>query len=633
MVGFRIMVLRLRWKAVASRAALLARLNTPPRFDSAVRIAVVFKDRCQPKRCHLECIHFCPPQRTGTEVIWIDPETAKATISEETCIACSICVKKCPFDAIRIIGLPEELKEDLVHQYGKNAFRLFRLPVPKKGSVIGLLGPNGIGKTTAVGILSGETAPNLGHYRRKKPHWDDVLEYFKGTELHDYLEKISQGRLRAAVKPQYVDRLSRVYSGRARDLLAKIDAGGHLDALRDPLGLDSFLDRDIGQLSGGELQRVAIAATMLKDADVYFFDEPSSYLDIYQRLQVAKVIQGLAKEKYVVVVEHDLAVLDFLAETVYLMYGSEGAYGIIAEPRPVRTAINVYLGGYMREENIRFRDREIRFESRPPRGDWKAETLVTFEGLTKAFEDFELTVRPGRLRKGEVVGVVGPNATGKTTFVKMLAGEETPTTGTVQGKWQVSYKPQYLESAYEGSVRELLLNAIGKKLDSGYFETEILEPLKVKGMLERDVSTLSGGELQRVAIALCLGRDADIYLIDEPSAYLDSNQRMEAAKPIRRVMEREGRTGLIVDHDVYFIDMVSDSIMVFSGDPGRTGLGEGPFPMREGMNRFLRMVGITFRRDADTNRPRINKLDSRLDREQKASGEYYYAIEDAAAAS
>ncbi len=539
-------------------------------------------------------------------------------------------MKKCPFDAIRIIGLPEELKEDLVHQYGKNAFRLFRLPVPKKGSVTGLLGPNGIGKTTTVGILSGETAPNLGHYRRKKPHWDEVLDYFKGTELHDYLEKISTGQLKTAIKPQYVDRLNKVYSGRVRELLAKIDTDNRLDSLMEPLGLPSFLDRDIGQLSGGELQRVAIAATMLKEADVYFFDEPSSYLDIYQRLQVAKVIQGLAKEKYVVVVEHDLAVLDFLAETVYLMYGSEGAYGIIAEPRPVRTAINVYLGGYMKEENMRFRDREIRFESRPPRGAWKAETLVTFDSLTKRYENFELTVQPGKLRKGEVVGVVGPNATGKTTFVKMLAGEETPTTGTVQGKWQVSYKPQYLESAYEGTVRELFLNAIGKKVESGYFDTEILEPLKVKGMLERDVATLSGGELQRVAIALCLGRDADIYLIDEPSAYLDSNQRMEAARTIRRIMEREARTGLIVDHDVYFIDMVSDSIMVFSGDPGRTGLGEGPFPMRDGMNRFLKMVGITFRRDADTNRPRINKLDSRLDREQKSSGEYYYAVEEAA---
>ena len=108
---------------------------------------------------------------------------------------------------------------------------------------------------------------------------------------------------------------------------------------------------------------------------------------------------------------------------------------------------------------------------------------------------------------------------------------------------------------------------------------------------------------------------------------------MEAARTIRRVMEKESRTGLIVDHDVYFLDMVSDSLMVFSGEPGRRGVGEGPFPMRDGMNRFLRMVGITFRRDADTNRPRINKLDSRLDREQKSAGEYYYAIEEAVKAS
>jgi len=593
-----------------------------------VRIAVVFKDRCQPKRCNLECIAFCPPQRTGTEVIWIDPETTKAAISEETCIACGICVKKCPFDAIRIIGLPEELKEDLVHQYGKNAFRLFRLPVPKKGEVIGLLGPNGIGKTTAISLLSGELPPNLGHYRRKKAYWDDVLAYFAGTELHDYLEKIAGKELKTAIKPQYVDKLNKVYSGRVRDLLTRIDERGRLDELTSALSLESFLDRDIAQLSGGELQRVAVAATMLKDVDIYFFDEPSSYLDIYQRLQVAKVIQSLSKDKYVVVVEHDLAVLDFLADHVFLMYGEEGAYGIIAQPRAVRTAINVYLEGYMREENMRFRDREIRFESRPPRGAWKAETLVTFDGLTKAYDGFDLEVAAGHLRKGEVVGVVGPNATGKTTFVKMLAGEEAPTSGAVQGRWQVSYKPQYLQSNYEGTVRALLTAAIGKKAESGYFDTEILHPLRIKGMLDRDVSTLSGGELQRVAVALCLGRDADIYLIDEPSAYLDSNQRVETAKTIRRVMEKERRSGLIVDHDVYFIDMVSDSLMVFSGDPGRHGKGEGPFPMREGMNLFLKTVGVTFRRDADSNRPRINKIDSRLDREQKSSGEYYYAIED-----
>jgi ATP-binding cassette subfamily E protein 1 len=591
-----------------------------------MRVAVVFKDRCQPKRCNLECIRFCPPQRTGTEVIWIDEETGKAAISEETCISCGICTVKCPFDAIRIIGLPEPLKVDLMHQYARNGFRLFRLPAPRKDGVTGLLGPNGIGKTTALAILSGQMAPNLGHYRRKHPHWDDVLAYFKGSEMHDYMKRIADRRLRASLKPQYVDKLSKVASGRVDALLKKVDESGRLDEVVDALNMRSFLAHDVNKLSGGELQKVAIAATILKEADVYFFDEPSSYLDIHERLRVARVIHGLSQRKQVVVVEHDLAVLDFLADHVYLLYGSEGAYGVVAQPRPVRTAINVYLTGYLKEENIRFRDRDIRFEVRPPRGDWKAAELLRFEGLAKAYEGFTLEVEGGRLRKGEVVGVVGPNATGKTTFVKMLAGVESPTRGTVEGKWAVSYKPQYLESAYEGTVRALLVEAVGKKAESGYFEAEIAEPLRIKGVMERDVSSLSGGELQRVAIALCLARDADIYLIDEPSAYLDSNQRMETAKTIRRVMEKEGKTGLIVDHDVYFIDLVSDSIMVFGGEPGVRGVGRGPFDMRSGMNEFLRDVGVTFRRDNDTNRPRINKEASRLDREQKSSGEYFYAV-------
>jgi len=292
----------------------------------------------------------------------------------------------------------------------------------------------------------------------------------------------------------------------------------------------------------------------------------------------------------------------------------------------VRTAINVYLGGYLKEENIRFRDRQVTFEARPPRRNWTAATLVQFDRLEKRYEDFHLTVEGGELKKGEVVGVVGPNATGKTTFVKMLAGEESPSSGSIAGKWAVSYKPQYIESAFEGTVRELLLSTVGNRAEGGWFETEIAQPLQVRGMMERPVKELSGGELQRVAVALALTRDADIYLIDEPSAYLDSNQRMATARTIRRVMENQGKTGLIVDHDVYFIDMVSDSIMVFQGEPGTEGHGEGPFPMREGMNRFLRLVEITFRRDADTNRPRINKLDSRLDREQKDAGEYYYAL-------
>ena len=587
-----------------------------------MKVAVVDKDRCQPKRCNLECMAYCPPQRTGSEVIWLGEE-GKAAISEELCIACGICIHKCPFDAIKIIGLPEALKVDLVHQFGRNDFRIFRLPVPRAGQVTGLLGPNGVGKTTALNILSGQLVPNLGQYRAKGK-WDRVLEAFAGTELHDFLEKLATKTLRTAIKPQYVDKLPQVHKGKVRALLEKVDEQGRLDEVNGQLELHSFLDKELKHLSGGELQKTAIAATMLKEADLYLIDEPSSFLDIHQRLQVARVLQDLARGKQVIVVEHDLAILDFIADVVHLFYGDAGAYGVVTQARPVRTAINVYLGGYLKEENIRFRNTEIRFEVRPPRKDWAGHSLLRFGALEKRFEGFRLTVEGGTIRKGESIGVVGPNATGKTTFVKLLAGEIKPTKGKVEGDWELSYKPQYIRTEFEGTVQELLEKELKKVASSGYFQGEVLKNLAVDDLLHQEVTTLSGGELQRVSIAIALGREADLYLLDEPSAYMDSDQRMQAAKTIRRVIEKAGKSGLIVDHDVYFVDMVSDSLMVFDGEAGASGHGRGPFPMREGMNAFLQDVGVTFRRDTDTHRPRINKPDSRLDREQKGQGEYFY---------
>ena len=587
-----------------------------------MRIAVLLRDRCQPKKCNLECIHYCPPVRTGTDAI-VMGETGKPFISEELCVGCGICIHKCPFEAIKIIGLPKELEGEMVHQFGKNSFRLYRLPTPKKGQVIGLLGPNGIGKTTAISILSGQIVPNLGDYDQP-PNWDKVVDHYAGTEIHDYFEALSIGKIRTAMKPQYVDKLPALHKGVVRNLLKKVDDGGRLDEIATRVGIAGVVDRDIAKLSGGELQRVALAATLLKDADIYFFDEPSSYLDIYQRLEVAKVIQELSESKQVMVIEHDLAVMDFLADLVHILYGEEGANGVMAQPRAVRTAINVYLDGYLREENIRFRDTHIVFEKRPPRGDWKSEVLLRFPVLTKRFKTFRLHIAEGAIRKGEVVGAVGPNATGKTTFVKMLAGEVNPTSGEITSGASVSYKPQYIKPEFDGTVRELLAENVGRDYESGFFQAEVAHPLSLKYLMEKDIQTLSGGELQRVSIAECLGKTADIYLIDEPSAYLDSNQRMIASKTIRRAIEKLGKSAVIVDHDVYMIDLISDSLMVFSGTPSENGAAEGPMDMRQGMNRFLKDVQITFRRDQDSSRPRINKTDSRLDREQKAQGEYYY---------
>jgi len=586
---------------------------------------VLLRDRCKSKRCAVECIKYCPRVRAGDETI-VMGEDNKPIISEELCVGCGICINKCPYDAIKIIGLAEELKTDLVHQFGKNRFRLYRLPIPKKGICTGILGQNGIGKTTAIKILSGQFMPNLGNYENKSS-WDDVLEYYSGTELYEHFRGLSNNKITCVLKPQYVDKLPKSVKGKIGDILKKADNSGNFDIIVEKLGIGNILDKEIqkGTISGGELQLVSIAAALIKDVDLYFFDEPTSYLDIYQRLKIARIIRGLSKEKKVIVVEHDLAVLDFQCDNVHIMYGTEGAYGVVTFPRGVRHAINTYLSGYLKEENIRFGEK-IEFSAHPPKQRQEMSILVSYDNLAKSFKDFNLDVEKGIIRQGELVGAVGPNAIGKTTFVKMLAGVIKPTEGIIEYDIKISYKPQYISPEYKGTLREFFEKSSQKLFTSSFFKAEVYEPLHLKYLLDRQLETLSGGELQRVAIASCLVKDADIFLIDEPSAYLDSEQRMIVSRMLRRVMEKSGKSAMIVDHDVYFIDMVSDALIVFDGESGKHGKAQGPFSLHEGMNRFLKDVDITFRRDEDTQRPRVNKTDSFMDRKQKQSGEYYYKM-------
>ncbi|EHR77761.1 ATPase [Thermococcus litoralis DSM 5473] len=591
-----------------------------------MRIAVIDYDKCNPDKCgHFLCERVCPVNRMGGEAIIIDEDNYKPIIQEASCTGCGICVHKCPFNAITIVNLPEELEEGCVHRYGVNGFALYRLPVLKEGMVVGILGPNGTGKTTAVRILSGEMIPNLCG---SNDSWDNVIRMFRGNELQNYFEKLKEGNIKKVVKPQYVDLIPKVVKGKVRDLLQKADEKGILEKLVEELELSNILDREIQHLSGGELQRVAIAAAMARDADFYFFDEPSSYLDIRQRLKVARAIRKLAEEgKSVMVVEHDLAVLDYLSDIIHIVYGKPGAYGIFSMPKGTRVSINAFLEGYLPEENVRFRPYQIRFTKLSERHSQAGDVLVEYPRLVKDYGSFRLEAEGGELYKGEVVSIVGPNGIGKTTFVKMLAGVEEPTEGKVEWELKVSYKPQYIKADYEGTVYELLSKIDAAKLMSNFYKTELLNPLGIPELYDRAVNDLSGGELQRVAIAACLLRDADLYLLDEPSAYLDVEQRLAVSRAIRHLMEKNEKTALVVEHDVLMIDYISDRIMVFEGEPGKHGRALPPMGMREGMNRFLANVGITFRRDPDTGRPRANKEGSVKDREQKEIGEYYYVSE------
>jgi ATP-binding cassette, sub-family E, member 1 len=586
------------------------------------RIAILLNDRCHPKECQWECQSYCPPVRMGQECI-IEGPTGKPIISETLCIGCGICVHKCPFDAIKILNTPEADESEIIHRYGYNGFRLYRLPLPAPQGIVGLLGPNGTGKSTALRILAGVEVPNLGDYEHPGS-WERVVEHFRGTALQSHFQRIARGELRAAIKPQYVDRLAE-----RTESVAEFVAGGTGDpsAAIASVGLSGKEGRPIGELSGGELQLAAIARTLATDADLYLFDEPSSYLDIVHRLQIARVLRRLGQQRSVLVVEHDLALLDYLADKSHLLYGEEAAFGVISHPLPMRTAINTYLTGYLRDENVRFRTEGIRFTAHPPKPAALRSAKVEFGRMEKVYPTFHLRVSGGTLPKGETIGIVGPNATGKTTFVKMLAGVEPPSVGTPPPGVTVSYKPQYVKATQSASLRERLAALEGdSQFDVGTLEKELIPALRLDSVMDVALPDLSGGELQRAAVALSLARRATLYLLDEPSAYLDADERMNMARLIRRRVEHESATALVVDHDVYFLDLASDGLMVFvpEGTDGRAGRGDGPFPMREGMNRLLRQVEVTFRRDPETLRPRINQEDSVLDREQRAKGEYYY---------
>ena len=585
-----------------------------------MRIAVLFQDRCKPNSPAFEYLQKYAGS-CGGECIQVNDD--KCRILESACPPCLMRAKQCPGDAVKIINLPQELETDMIHRYSLNGFRLFRLPTPSKDSVIGILGPNGMGKSTAFNILNNSITPNLGEFENEDVLWEDVLETLPRGELRDFLSDLSESKVKVALKPQYVDNIPKVFKGNVGKLLSSVDERNLFDVMIDKFELRHLLERELSQLSGGELQRVAICATLLKDAEVYFFDEPSSYLDIHERMRIVRIIQELAESARVIVIEHDLAVLDVIADLTHIVYGKKGAYGIFTPARTTRKAINAYLEGYLVEQNIRIRSKPIKFLEHPPRTGWDGLKLVEWPKLSKKLGDFELEAGSGEILSGQVLGVVGGNATGKTTFVKMLAGDLEPDNGKIESEITVSYKPQYIDMK-EGVIVEDLLRSV-EGFDDHILEIDLNRPLKLEPLMKRELHTLSGGELQRVAIAECLLKEADLYLLDEPSAYLDANQRMVTAKTIRKSMENRGKSALVVDHDVYFIDYISDGLLCFGGKPGLNGIVEGPYHMREGMNRFLEKVDVTFRRDKNTHRPRVNKPGSRLDREQKIKKEFYYS--------
>ncbi|KIR35782.1 ATP-binding cassette, sub-family E, member 1 [Cryptococcus deuterogattii MMRL2647] len=597
--------------------------------DKLTRVAIISDDKCKPKRCRQECKRSCPVVKMGKLCIEVNPNDKKAFISEELCIGCGICVKKCPFEAIQILNLPTNLESHVTHRYAANAFKLHRLPTPRPGQVLGLVGTNGIGKSTALKILSGKLKPNLGRYD-DPPEWQEILKHFRGSELQNFFTKVLEDDIKAVTKPQYVDQIPRSIKvpnmtvGKMFDRQTELSNRAQLE---EDLELKHLQSREVSQLSGGELQRFAIGIASVRKADVYMFDEPSSYLDIRQRLAAARVIRGLVNPtNYIIVVEHDLSTLDYLSDFICVLYGVPGTYGVVTMPYSVREGINIFLDGMIPTENLRFRDESLTFKISETVDEVQAPKTRRYQypNMTKTLGNFKLHVDEGEYSDSEILVMLGENGMGKTTLVQLLGGKMEPDEGKDKISLRVSMKPQTISPKFPGSVRMLLLKRIKGAFMHPQFNSDVMKPMNIEPIMDQDVQTLSGGELQRVAICLVLGVPADVLLIDEPSAYLDSEQRIVASKVIKKFVMSSKRTAFIVEHDFIMATYLADRVIVFDGQPGKESWARKPEGLLTGMNKFLKSLDITFRRDPTNFRPRINKMDSLKDKEQKAEGAYFF---------
>lgn len=689
----------------------------------------------------------------------------KIVISEFACPACTNRAKRCPDNAVRVVKLPSNLDFGISHRYGPATFRLNGLPTPRIGHVMGILGSNGTGKSTAVGILSGRIKPNLGKVD-DPPGWQEIIKYYRGSELQNYFLQLAEDRLSCSVKPQmdstYTRSLGDITVNKALD---DADERECKQALMDKLDLNHIADRHINMLSGGELQRLAIAICLSAEVDVYILDEPSSFLDLKQRLQMSRAVHDVLAERdhkcYIMVIEHDLTVLQLVSNNVCCLYGDPGAYGVVTQRAGVRRGINSFLAGFLPAENMRFRQEALTFWASAPQdiegggdgdGDGAAKPiseekrvvdqagadkkakekkempegfgmreypemikvhmpkkktkkvdktniaaieaemikLMTeyapdkvgnvaflmdkFKGredkLLKQFKSkygiaeeveeaeevgpdgqaikpaFKLTVESGSYyEQGQVIVLLGENGTGKSTFIDMFShwlttgkadgGSDDRNTGgadnggSKEGKGFVAIKRQHpLERArrvWNGSVKRFLeASPAGQSVHNRMFRLLVLKALRVEELMDLPLKSLSGGELQRLAVVVCLGTPAEIFLLDEPSAALDCEQRVAVAKVIKRwVVSFLHKTAFVVEHDFAMATILADRVVVFSGTPGVDCRAAAPQAVESGFNTILKQLGATMRLDPENGRPLVNKFESTADREQKKAGQYY----------
>jgi ATP-binding cassette subfamily E protein 1 len=520
---------------------------------------------------------------------------------------------------------------------------------------MGIIGENGVGKSTVIKILSNSIQPNFeefGEFSKDKkiPDSKEIIKRFRGNEIQKYLDKLYHDKLILSIKPQQIEiELTRLRIKKINPTVKQYIHKKLEKELLDPennkiiyeklktYDLIELFDIPILNVSGGELQRILCVISALKNANVYIFDEPSNYLDIKKRIQIAYLISSLVQtDKIVIVIDHDLAILDYISDYVTIMFGLPSAYGVTSMCYTTGVGINSYFDGFIKAENMRFRQSSYDFKELSL-SDTDVKTITSsfeYDEMIIEYSNFKLKIDKGSFpTESSILVILGENGTGKTTFLNYLKDKL---------KFTISYKPQYLNyTVFERSdgtyptVDELFNDKIRSKYYNDLFRSDVVKPLMISKIADRKINELSGGELQRMWIVYCLGSDAQIYLLDEPSSNLDVEMRIRVTKIIKKYILHNMKICFIVEHDIMMATSLAQEtnskVIVFTKLESdkkelRYALANSPSDFKLGINNFLGSLGITIRTESEYgkhNRPRINKFNSAKDKEQKKNGTYY----------
>ncbi|WP_026462149.1 energy-dependent translational throttle protein EttA [Adhaeribacter aquaticus] len=486
------------------------------------------------------------------------------------------------------------------------------------GAKIGVLGLNGSGKSSLLKIIAGVDKAYQGEVAFSQGYTVGYLEQEPQLDPTKTVKEIvEEGVAEVVALLKEFDEINEAFADPDADYDKLLTRQGEVQEKLDHFGaweLDSKLERAmdalrtppgeavIGNLSGGEKRRVALCRLLLQEPDVLLLDEPTNHLDAESVLWLEQHLQQY--KGTVIAVTHDRYFLDKVAGWILELDRGEGipwkgnytswleqkANRLAKEekqeskrqktlqrelewarmsPKARQAKSKARLGNYEKLASEEAKEKEQKLELFIPDGPRLGNLVIEAEGLSKAFGDKLLFENLSfSLPPAGIVGIIGPNGAGKSTLFRLVTGRDKPDAGTVTvgPTVEVAYVDQQHESLDPNkSVFETI---------SGGTETMLLAGRQINSRAyvgrfnftgsdqEKKVGVLSGGERNRVHLAMTLKQGANLLLLDEPTNDLDVN----AIRALEDALENFAGCAVVISHDRWFLDRIATHILAFEGE-------------------------------------------------------------------